>query len=307
MAIILSHDYEGAQTPATLGYTNNVGLLVNVAGNGLRGSTYGLRCDSASSSSNKMLGRARVPVTHTGRSFSVSADFDHADWITGFPDGGRAFELSALPVSSNSVFLTLVHGYDGAYAASPDFQLRQSLALFIEATGISQQWVSDADIIVPNTTQNITMCGQMSSAPLVSDGTVSVYLDGVLLVTMTNQPLYGNILDNPPTLGEVYVNPMGRFDNLVVQDSGCASQIIGSTVFGTKGTVTSTRTFLANLDDTTRIVNEPGTFYIGGNLIVTGDTTFSTTGLETVLSTLLIDEDGSIVIDEDGNPLFSEG
>lgn len=53
------------------------------------------------------------------------------------------------------------------------------------------------------------------------------------------------------------------------------SQIIGSTVFGTKGTVTSTRTFLANLDDTTRSVNEVGTFYIGGKLIVTGPTTLA--------------------------------
>lgn len=68
--------------------------------------------------------------------------------------------------------------------------------------------------------------------------------------------------------------PMGNVDNIRLgYMTVTPDPIIGSTVFGTVGTVTSTRTFLANLDETTRTVHEPGTFYIGGDLIVTGTTT----------------------------------
>lgn len=45
---------------------------------------------------------------------------------------------------------------------------------------------------------------------------------------------------------------------------------IGSAVFGTKGTVTSSRTVLVNLDDTTRTVSATGTFVIGGKLVTIG-------------------------------------
>jgi hypothetical protein len=48
--------------------------------------------------------------------------------------------------------------------------------------------------------------------------------------------------------------------------------IVGTVVCGAKGTVTSSLTFLANLDNATRTVHEPNTFVIGGKLKVLGTT-----------------------------------
>lgn len=211
----MSWDFETGASLAALGFTNIVDLSTQ-SGAGL-GSTWGVRGDAAASASAKAFAKARVPVTHSGRDFTLYADFDHCDWLTGYSDGtGNAFEMAA---PGSGVFLTLGHGFDGSF----DYPAH-SLVLFLQAQGGNVDvWRSAANVIVPNTTQRILLCGQLSSAPLVADGSVTVKIDGVTLTTLTNVAIYGNGITNPPVWTELRINPSGRLDNLTVLTTGCIS------------------------------------------------------------------------------------
>jgi hypothetical protein len=160
-------------------------------------------------------------------------------------------------------------------------------------------------------------CGTPDTTPIIgdvaSDGYWRFYINGVLIYEKTDVALWldennGNLV---PQVNFGQFGMLGALDQIVFNDAGCITPIVGSHVFGTKGTIQSTRTFMANLDDTTRSINMPGTFFIGGDLVVTGTTTItgdvSTTSPATLMNSIVTASDGSIVLDSDGNVVFVNG
>jgi hypothetical protein len=107
-----------------------------------------------------------------------------------------------------------------------------------------------------------------------NDGVILVWLDDVQIFSKTTSDLFVNVFTG--TEGHLNFVTHGRYGLLPTTNFRMfvLSGTLGSTHFGAFGTVTSTLTFLANLDGTTRTVHEPNTFVIAGKLLVLGDTTF---------------------------------
>lgn len=215
MADLIDHDYEGAESVATLGYTNNSGPITNASGNGLGGSTWGLRVDNVSLSW-RQTGSIAIATGHSGRGFSVSADFDHADMATDF--GESALTLLHTNIATNDFYLQLFHGF---YDLTDERE--NALWLVGDPGGVASpgvQWLSAADVLVPNTTQRLGLCGFLSSAANVADGSVSVLIDDVVVATVTGLVI-GLRTGGTPAFATLKFVPMGRFDNLLVTDVGC--------------------------------------------------------------------------------------
>lgn len=215
MATLVNHDYESGASIGSFGYFD-VSDLANTSGAGLRGSTWGLRGSGGSSAA--YYAEARISVSPTGRNFSISADFDHVD----SGDNGSGYDAFQLENSTGGWYLQLYHGV-GSGADRSQLQINSpGGGPLPPAIGFT----SDVGVIIPGTTQRLTLCGVHSTALGEEDGSVSLYVDGVLIVALTNvhihPPDFGG---NPTAWGVVHINAMGRFDNFLVNDDGCAAPI----------------------------------------------------------------------------------
>jgi len=210
---IVNLDFESGQSLAALGFERIIDIS-NQSGEGLRGSTWGVRGNPGATASQKYFGEAALPVTHSGRHFRAEADFDHAD-ASENRFGYQAFMLATNGGGSDAVYLRLHHGVGDA---DP---LRDKLVLYLpnDAGPSSPVWVSGGGLIVPGTTQQITVCGTLSTVDgttINPDGSVSVYVDGVLRVALTGKKIANTEAFGGGTLKKVFINPMGRFDNFKV-------------------------------------------------------------------------------------------
>jgi len=150
-----------------------------------------------------------------------------------------------------------------------------------------------------------------SFSDVTADGYWRFYINGVLIYEKTDVALWldennGNLV---PQVNFGQFGMLGALDQIVFNDAGCITPIVGSHAFGVKGTIQSTRTFLANLDNTTRTVNRPGTFFIGGDLVVTGDVIYTgaSTAPTTLYNSIVMTDTGETVMDSSGNVVFVEG
>lgn len=213
MPTLINHDYESGASLASLGYGAGSGGYIadlsNQSGQGLGGSTWGARGPLGGTAAQRYYAEATIEVLPTGRLFSISADFDHADAAYS-QFGYSAFEMRR----EGGWFLSLYHGM----GAGAD---RSLLTLYLANTQINypDDWVSPVGTIVPGTTQNLKICGEQSSAWGVHDGWVKIYVDNVEIGFVENVLIYPQ--GGFGTWGRVLVNSMGRMDNLLITDDGC--------------------------------------------------------------------------------------
>jgi hypothetical protein len=213
VATFYNHDFESGATLASMGYGANaanggyIADLSNQSGQGLRGSTWGARGPLGGTASARYYAEATLEIAATGRLFSISADFDHADAAY------SQYGYSALQLRERGQwFLDLYHGIgSGADRSVLQLMVRNS-------TNWADDWYSPVGTIVPGTTQRLTLCGSLSSGYPVPDGWVAVYVDGVELFRSASNLV---IMPSFGTWNRVLLGAMGRMDNVVITDEGC--------------------------------------------------------------------------------------
>jgi len=204
MSVLVDNDFESGASLASYGYIDIVDCAVSGSA-GLGGSAFGVR--GVGTATQKGYCEFTVPVSPTGMSFDFQADFDHAD--DALNPEFSAFELQP---TSGTGFFALIHGF-------ADRKLR------VDAVGL---FADSAAGVVPasGTTCTIRCCGLFGthSAPTVinSDGYLRVSVDGVVVISADNIPLKGGADGGATVFWEqLQCGPMGRFDNLLIGDTGC--------------------------------------------------------------------------------------
>jgi len=211
-------DFESGASLGALGFTRIIDLS-NQQGEGLSGSSWGMRGATGSSSSAAYYGEASLPVTPNGRQFEFEAEFDHAD--AGYSQYGySAFEMRLQTHTNYAVwFFSLYHGYGDTPTD------RSQLVLY----GLTpEELYSGPGVIIPGTRQRITVRGTLSTitdSEVNSDGAVQVLVDGVVVFDVAGVEVgwnyFGpNAVQNGIALWDrLMVGPMGRLDNLRI-DAG---------------------------------------------------------------------------------------
>jgi len=205
MSVLVSNDFESGASLASYGYTGITDCAVSGSA-GLHGSAFGVR--GSGTDEQKYLCEFTIPVSPTGVGFDFQADFDHAD-DSHNDDGFSAFELQP---AAGTNFFALIHGLAGR-------KLRvDAVAFFGES----------ADGVIPaaGTTCTIRCCGQFSthSSPttLNTDGFLRVMVDGVVVISGDDLELKGSADGGAAIFWEqLQCGPMGRFDNVLIGDTGC--------------------------------------------------------------------------------------
>jgi hypothetical protein len=111
--------------------------------------------------------------------------------------------------SCPSSYLSLYHGVGDAGAARDKLQLY----LVAEPGGFSTPEWELGGLIFPGTTQQLTVWGTVNGTTINPDGSVMVFVDGSLQVSLTGKKIGTTAAFGGGTLKKVHVNPMGRFDN----------------------------------------------------------------------------------------------
>lgn len=278
--------------------------------------------------------------------FEVCADGLTVEWK-------HYFSSSALAEVGSSDLMTLVNGHaDGSGGINQAHRFLQVRA--IQSSGTSFDWnidyrsvsggnfsfpsvVGSADVaddawhdmkvvVVRSTVTGVYSPPFVGSASVASDGAITLYVDGVAVITATGLQLVINqhATTNPECyyakgLWHGYPNLGGPATGTWVYcgaaDPPPASEPIQAVVIGRgagaddKAKVTSDLTVLMNLDGAGRTVHRPNTLYIAGDLVVTGDVIYTgaTASPTTLYDSLVTTEDGQIVTDSDGNVVFVEG
>jgi hypothetical protein len=223
MAKIIDLDFEdGAALTAPT--WQDVIDISNQSGQGLGGSTYGVRGNPGGTASQKYYGEAYLQFgSNTSKNFKFQADFDHADSAySGF--GYSMFEMFSYATSySFNTLGDMFSLYHGVGSGSN----RDLLEIYLpaEPTGYSSPvWTSDAGTIIPGTKQTVMVCGKLSTftgGTLNADAEVSVYVNGVLQTHLTGRKIAAPFTFGADSFKVLHVNPMGKMDNLIVYDAGC--------------------------------------------------------------------------------------
>src|SRR4029077_20601482 len=203
MSVLVDNDFESGASLASYGYTEIIDCAVSGSA-GLRGSAFGVRGTGPGADVCEF----SVPVSPTGLFFDFQADFDHAD------DGANpefsAFEVQNSPAGAS--FFAVIHGF-------ADRKLR------FDAVGF---FGDSAAGVVPasGTTCTLRCCGRFgtptSPSSIDSDGFIRVMVDGVVVISADSIPLKGGSGGGATVFWEqLQCGPMGRFDNLLIGDTGC--------------------------------------------------------------------------------------
>lgn len=249
----------------------------------------------------------------------LGQDFDHS-------------QDAAVDFGSDFVFIELnqTTGYGFTWGVKRSFTDTGSGFGSVESNhaasfAVDNTWRTLKLVVVPSTvTGAFAGNGTIGSGALAADGSITLYSklstdpDSAFVQELSLTSLKFAVNGYETTAGHTtYARGItfgeatfvGGLTNVYAYFDAPDVQIKGSTVFGVSGTVTSARTFLANLDNTTRSVNRPGTFFIGGDLVVTGDVIYTgtTTAPTSFYDSLVATDDGDLVMDSDGNAVFVEG
>jgi len=145
-------------------------------------------------------------------------------------------------------------------------------------------------------------------ADVTADGYFRFYINGVLIYEKTDVGLFLDYANNNlvPQVNFGQFGMLGALDQIVFDDGGCVTPIVGAFIAGKGGRVASTLTALFNMDGVTREVNEPNTVVIT-KLHVLGETTFdgdvATVAPQSMMDSM-VTADGELVVDSDGNVVF---
>jgi hypothetical protein len=249
----------------------------------------------------------------------IGQDFDHN-------------QDAAVDFGSDFVFIELnqTTGYGFTWGVKRAFEDTGSGFSSVETNeaasfSVDNTWRTLKLVVIPSTvTGAFAGNGTIGSGSLAADGSITLYsklstdpssayvqefsLTGLKFAVNGYETTSGHTTyARGITFGEATF--VGGITNIHAYFDAPVVQIKGSFVFGADGTLTSTRTILANLDGTTRTVNRPGTFYIGGDLVVTGDVIYTGASSQptSFYNSLVTTADGDLVIDSDGNVVFVEG
>lgn len=200
----------------------------------------------------------------TGESSTGGADVSHFYCIDPVVGGGHTFTATST-VSSNTYPTIAVLAFSGASGGLVD---ETGLASNGNATSLNSGTVtpvSDGCVVV-----SVLSVLTLVTGINVSGGSLSI-VDVVDYVNGQHQGMaVAYEIQTTATARQAswsWTNSVDSSSIIIAFDEGL-SPIRCSTIFGENGTVTSSRTFLANLDAVTRTVDIPNAMVLGGTFVV---------------------------------------